>query len=277
MPLPAVKKEVQLNCKLINPDTVERDFELIKELEMLKKAVAALEEGDKNIESLTARMEDIDSQLFTDEYNVARYLDAFNKKVKPLLVCFDPEIRNNILLDIVKLKDKDFNGMRKWVSQNLDHGPTHLFKEIESGECTVLEERGNLLREIEFVMCEMFYHNGKNLFKLIEEKQVFNDGRTRTRDKESSVSEKMMIGEDPLESLIRGVEEELGIILDESQIEEEGGVEKTEASQSFPGLTTKYNGHNFTCFLNQSQYNPNGYIEVQKDKSTYFIWKEYSS
>jgi DNA polymerase III delta prime subunit len=31
---------------------------------------------------------------------------------------------------IVKLKDKEFNGMRKWVSQNLDHGPTHLFKEI---------------------------------------------------------------------------------------------------------------------------------------------------
>ena len=153
----------------------------------------------------------------------------------------------------------------------------HLFKEIESGECTLSEERGNLLREIEFVMCEMFYRDGKNLFKLIEEKQVFTDGRTRTRDKESSVSEKMMIGEDPLESLIRGVEEELGIILDESQIEEEDGVEKTEASQSFPGLTTKYNGHNFTCFLNQSQYNPNGYIEVQKDKSTYFIWKEYAS
>jgi len=31
---------------------------------------------------------------------------------------------------IVKLKDKDFNGMRKWVFQNLDHGPTHLFKDI---------------------------------------------------------------------------------------------------------------------------------------------------
>jgi hypothetical protein len=52
-------------------------------------------------------MEEIDTQLFTDEYNVARYLDAFNKKVKPLLVCFDPEIRSNILLDIVKVKDKD--------------------------------------------------------------------------------------------------------------------------------------------------------------------------
>jgi DNA polymerase III delta prime subunit len=31
---------------------------------------------------------------------------------------------------IAKLKDKDFNGMRKWVIQNLDHGPSHLFKEI---------------------------------------------------------------------------------------------------------------------------------------------------
>ena len=153
---------------------------------------------------------------------------------------------------------------------------THLFKEIESGECTISEEKGNLLREIEFVMCEMFYHDGKNLFKLIEEKQVFNDGRARIRDKESSVSEKMMVGEDPLESLIRGVQEELGIILDKSQIEEEGDVEKTEASQSFPGLITKYNGHNFTCFLNVDQYDPKGYVEIQKDKSTYFIWQRYT-
>ena len=154
---------------------------------------------------------------------------------------------------------------------------SHLFREIESGECTILEERGNLLREIQFAMCEMFYRDGKNLFKLIEQKQVFNDGRTRIRDKESSVSEKMMIGEDPLESLIRGIKEELGIILDESQIEEVGDVKKTESSQSFPGLITRYNGHNFTCFLNQDQYSPNGYVEVQKDKSTYFIWEEYTS
>lgn len=31
--------------------------------------------------------------LTTDEYNVAKYLDAFNKRIKPLLVCFSPEIR----------------------------------------------------------------------------------------------------------------------------------------------------------------------------------------
>ena len=34
----------------------------------------------------------------TGEYNVGRYLDAFNKRVKPLLVCFDPSVRDDILV-----------------------------------------------------------------------------------------------------------------------------------------------------------------------------------
>ena len=33
------------------------------------------------------------------DYNVPRYLEMFNKKVKPLLVVFNPEIRNDILVD----------------------------------------------------------------------------------------------------------------------------------------------------------------------------------
>lgn len=34
----------------------------------------------------------------TGEYNVERYLDAFNKRVKPLLVCFDPSVREDIMI-----------------------------------------------------------------------------------------------------------------------------------------------------------------------------------
>ena len=34
----------------------------------------------------------------TGEYNIERYLDAFNKRVKPLLVCFDPSVRGEILI-----------------------------------------------------------------------------------------------------------------------------------------------------------------------------------
>ena len=32
------------------------------------------------------------------EYNVVKYIDQFNKRIKPLLVCFSPEIRNSILI-----------------------------------------------------------------------------------------------------------------------------------------------------------------------------------
>jgi hypothetical protein len=105
---PVIEKETQLNCKLINPETVEKDFEAIKELELLTKALDKLtDEETTTKQEIQNRISEINSQLFTDEYNVARYLDAFNKKVKPLLVCFSPEIRNNILLDIVKIKDKE--------------------------------------------------------------------------------------------------------------------------------------------------------------------------
>ena len=104
---PKPMKVTELNSKLIDPNIVERDFEMIKELEMMKKALAKVEEGDKeSYASIEARIEEINQELFTDEYNVARYLDAFNKKVKPLLVCFHPDIRNKILLDIEKVKDK---------------------------------------------------------------------------------------------------------------------------------------------------------------------------
>lgn len=107
---PVIEKVTELNCKLIDQDTVEKDFENIKEMEMLKKALIAMEEnGEKDTEeynNIQTRINNINNGLYTDEYNVARYLDAFNKKVKPLLVCFHPDIRSKILLDIVKIKDK---------------------------------------------------------------------------------------------------------------------------------------------------------------------------
>ena len=42
--------------------------------------------------------------LTTDEYNVPRYLNNFNKRVSVLLVCFHPDIRDQILIDVYKDK-----------------------------------------------------------------------------------------------------------------------------------------------------------------------------
>jgi DNA polymerase elongation subunit (family B) len=102
---PVFNKAVELNCELIDGDLVEKDFEMLKEMEMLKKALSVVEEGT-DTQSIDARIMEIEGSLQLSEYNVARYLENFNKKVKPLLVCFNEEVRNNILLGIDKTKDK---------------------------------------------------------------------------------------------------------------------------------------------------------------------------
>jgi len=42
--------------------------------------------------------------LLMEDYNVAKYLEALNTRIEPLLVCFDPEIRNKILISVEKDK-----------------------------------------------------------------------------------------------------------------------------------------------------------------------------
>ena len=63
------KRTVQLQCKLIPTEQIEEN-----------------------------------PDLTTDEYNVPKYLEAFNKRIHALLVCFNTDIRDKILIDMVKNK-----------------------------------------------------------------------------------------------------------------------------------------------------------------------------
>lgn len=98
------KTTTEINCKLISPQTVESDFDSIKELEDLKKIL----EGEDISEALSIetknRIEEIELSLATDEYNVAKYIFNFNKKIEPLLVCFGREIRGKILIKTFREK-----------------------------------------------------------------------------------------------------------------------------------------------------------------------------
>lgn len=62
----SIEEEVILNCVLIPSNIIESDEEYI------------CKEGE--------------------EYNVQKYVDQFNKRITPLLVCFKPEIRKKILI-----------------------------------------------------------------------------------------------------------------------------------------------------------------------------------
>jgi len=44
-------------------------------------------------------------------------------------------------------------------------------------------------------------------------------------------------------------------------------------SMSYPNLLSKVSLFGFEVELNESQFDPNGYIEIQEDKKTYFKWE----
>jgi hypothetical protein len=47
--------------------------------------------------------------FMTDNYNVAKYISALNSRIKPLLVCFDENVRDKIIIDVIKdRKTKEF-------------------------------------------------------------------------------------------------------------------------------------------------------------------------
>ena len=151
----------------------------------------------------------------------------------------------------------------------------HLKKEIDNKETILIKDKnGELLRKV-VVGCADIYHETQEgeKFRLIEEKQIFKDGRERKRDLGQAVSEKIQIGEDTEEAMLRGIEEELGI-KGEIDLEKNGEDIEIKTSDSYPGLKSQYENHRFTVFLNSSQFNLGGYIEEQEDKSTYFIWNK---
>lgn len=151
----------------------------------------------------------------------------------------------------------------------------HLLDEIKNNECELTEMHGTLTRLIEFVGIKIFYTDkeGEKWF-LKEDRQEFKDGRIRRRNMPNSVSEKMVSGEDPLIAAIRGIREELGVKVYGHQLRKRRDLHYDGGSLSYPGLDTKYKGHKFICEIDDTQFEPNGYVEVQPDKKTFFIWNK---
>jgi hypothetical protein len=184
---------------------------------------------------------------------------------------FNPNLINTVEELTNKLKEYSIP-VEEWgtgEAKNVEH----LLDEIRGEECNV-EDRGEyLIRSIEFVGVRIYHKDKDNVtWVLKEDKQEFKDGRVRRRNMPSSVSEKMKFGEDPLISAIRGIKEELGINVEGHQLIKMRDLFYNGGSQSYPGLRTRYKGHQFSCFFNDDQFDMNGYIEVQKDKSTFFKW-----
>ena len=151
----------------------------------------------------------------------------------------------------------------------------HLLAELSSGESTLgVDDSNKVVRNVAGSAVNIYYnlYTGKTLI-LVEEKQIFSDGRIRKRNINTSIGEKMRPSESPIEAGIRAMQEELkisDITLTPIGTEERDLV----ASTSFPGLWTKNTIHLFETYLNTKQFKPEGYMEIQPDKTSYFMWVE---
>lgn len=151
----------------------------------------------------------------------------------------------------------------------------HFLKEIEDGETILIKNiDGKLLRKVIVGNANIYYTSpeGKK-FILKEEKQIFKDGRERIRNLDESIAEKIKATENPEDAMVRGIQEELGIE-SEINLKKDNTKEELLMSPSYPGLQSQYIFHKFETILNDQQFKPEGYIEEQLDKSTYFIWEE---
>ena len=196
-------------------------------------------------------------------------------KYLKLFESFDVDNINNI--NQLESKLKEYGIPYETWGKGYAKTTQHLLEELENEECAIFDEQGYLVRYIEFVGIRVFYTDRDGIrYILKEDRQIFNDGRVRKRTMQASVSEKMKFGEDPVISAERGVMEELGVKLKKDQLIKQRDLSYDGGSQSYPGLKTKYKGHVFNCNLKIDQYKPEGYIEKQKDKSTYFVWEKVS-
>jgi DNA polymerase elongation subunit (family B) len=108
--------------------------------------------GEKRYASTLITAEELQNNPnMTGYYNVAKYLTAFNSRVKSLLVGFDEEVRNTVLVKIEKKKGKDELG-NKMVVEELkkhDYKPDEL--ELKNFDKDLFEESMHLEpKEVEF-------------------------------------------------------------------------------------------------------------------------------
>ncbi|MDP2861124.1 MAG: NUDIX domain-containing protein, partial [bacterium] len=153
----------------------------------------------------------------------------------------------------------------------------HLLSEIHSEECGLAKNAyDKLVRTVLACAADICYTDKKSKkLRLKENKQVFKDGSERKRDYLTmSVYGKMKPGEDRKKAMGREIEEELGIEEKDYSLSYRGINEQTVEARSYPGLLTHYTWYEFVVELAEDGFKPEGYKEVQSDKTTYFVWEK---
>ncbi|MES2931539.1 MAG: hypothetical protein V4682_02450 [Patescibacteria group bacterium] len=155
--------------------------------------------------------------------------------------------------------------------------PQELMKETRLGESLFLIKRGKLRRQARHSQAAITCLVDGVLYTLVEDRQVFANGTVRYRQSGRSVSEKIQSGESSKAAMIRGIQEELGLTdyTGAGLVREIRRPRKrsSDSAESYPGLAVDHIEFQFTWAMPIMYFCADGYVEVKKRKTTYFIWK----
>jgi len=148
-----------------------------------------------------------------------------------------------------------------------------LLHELNFEEVVLSIRDDRLLREVRGVIVNVFYQRDQQLLRLFESHQVFLDGTVRVREAHLIPGEKLLKGETIEAGGRRMLREELGIktllpLTPQKPIEKGPFI-----SATYPGLWSKYFNSVLSTSLTRDLYEPDGYIERQPDKTSFFKWE----
>lgn len=98
-----ITKDIDKNYKVYKKECTSKALSKLDWIAATYPRYFVEEEIIKNCVLVPSNIIDREEDTFCDtenqiEYNVAKYIDMFNKRIKPLLVCFDRSIREKILI-----------------------------------------------------------------------------------------------------------------------------------------------------------------------------------
>ncbi len=147
-----------------------------------------------------------------------------------------------------------------------------LYDEIDAGESRLVQLGSTIGRLVSVVNVEVTAHINGVHYNLKEDRQEFTDGNVRRRSL-PGVSEKIQGDEDPEAAARRGIAEELGVTFAGTLTSASSEIVRKPSSHSYPNLSGIYLTHLFKAEFGETEWNSDGYKEVQTDKTTYFVWE----
>lgn len=158
------------------------------------------------------------------------------------------------LSSLIELKDLLFRydiDTKTWTHDLGNKTIEELFTEIQEGESQLVIIDQILVRLLKVSSIDVKFKLGDRYFQLREDKQIFLSGKERKREL-NTITEKLKSNENPLQGAYRGLEEEIGLKLEE-ELTFEGEKFQEQISPSYPHLLTRYKFYHYSIILNEKQ------------------------